>query len=50
LVNDISMKEFKSRRGLNQGDPMTPFLFLMVGEGISTDGKIDSQEKNLYEG
>jgi len=35
LVNGSPTEEFKPSRGLRQGDPMTPFLFLVVAEGLA---------------
>jgi len=35
LVNGSSTLEFKTKRGLRQGDPPTPFLFLIVAEGLA---------------
>ncbi|GKV34400.1 hypothetical protein SLEP1_g42775 [Rubroshorea leprosula] len=34
LVNGSPMEEFAMGKGLTQGDPLSPFLFLMVGEGL----------------
>jgi len=35
LVNGSPSEEFKPTRGLRQGDPLAPFLFLVVAEGLA---------------
>jgi len=48
LVNGSPTKEFKSKKGLRQGDPLTPFLFLIVAQGLA--GAIrEAVEKDLLE-
>ncbi|GJW24152.1 RNA-directed DNA polymerase, eukaryota, reverse transcriptase zinc-binding domain protein [Tanacetum coccineum] len=36
LVNGIPTSEFFVKRGLRQGDPFSPFLFMLVMEGLHT--------------
>lgn len=47
LVNGSPTNEFRMSKGLRQGDPMAPFLFLIVAEGLN--GLIRSVvDKNIY--
>lgn len=35
LVNECSTQEINIQKGLKQGDPLAPFLFLLVVKGFS---------------
>lgn len=49
LVNGSPTEEINIQRGLKQGDPLAPFLFLLMVEGLS--GAIRSaEERNLFTG
>ncbi|GKV28721.1 hypothetical protein SLEP1_g37737 [Rubroshorea leprosula] len=49
LVNGSPTEEFRMKKGLRQGDPLAPFLFLLVAEALN--GLIlKAKEQNLYKG
>nr|KYP47550.1 Transposon TX1 uncharacterized [Cajanus cajan] len=47
LVNRSPTEEFTTQRGLRQGDPLAPFLFLVVAEGMSGMMR-EAVNKGLY--
>lgn len=49
LVNGSPTKEFCMERGLRQGDPLAPFLFLVVAERLNIIMS-EAKENGLFEG
>jgi hypothetical protein len=49
LVNGSPTNEFKFERGLRQGDPLSPFLFLLAAEGLNVMMKA-SVDAGLFRG
>ncbi|KAJ9549250.1 hypothetical protein OSB04_021793 [Centaurea solstitialis] len=49
LVNGSPSKEFMMEKGLRQGDPLAPFLFLIVAENLHLLVE-EAKDKNLFEG
>ncbi|XP_071736111.1 secreted RxLR effector protein 78-like [Rutidosis leptorrhynchoides] len=49
LINGSPTKEFKLGRGVRQGDPLSPFLFIIAAEGLNWLTKL-AVAKGLYNG
>ncbi|GJY33571.1 reverse transcriptase domain, reverse transcriptase zinc-binding domain protein [Tanacetum coccineum] len=49
LINGSSSKEFKMKRGLRQGDPLSPFLFLIVVEALQVM-TMEACNKGIFKG
>ncbi|GLU05147.1 hypothetical protein SLE2022_222630 [Rubroshorea leprosula] len=49
LINGSPTMEFTTSKGLRQGDPLSPFLFLLVGEGLCGLVK-KAESEGLFQG
>ncbi|KAA3489698.1 putative Transposon TX1 [Gossypium australe] len=47
LINGEEGLSFRSTRGLRQGDPLSPYLFLFCGEGLSVLMRLACQEGKI---
>ncbi|GJW68642.1 putative RNA-directed DNA polymerase, eukaryota, reverse transcriptase zinc-binding domain protein [Tanacetum coccineum] len=49
LINGSPTKEFKLDRGLRQGDPLSPFLFIIAVEALNV-ALLESTNNNIFHG
>ncbi|GJY14724.1 putative RNA-directed DNA polymerase, eukaryota, reverse transcriptase zinc-binding domain protein [Tanacetum coccineum] len=49
LINGSSTKEFKLEKGLRQGDPLSPFLFILAVEALNVT-LIEATNNNFFNG
>ena len=49
LINGAASPFFHSKRGLRQGSPLSPLLFLLVAEGLSR-AILDAKRRGFFEG
>jgi hypothetical protein len=49
LFNGAPLEEFRPSRGLRQGDPISPYMFLLAAEGLSGLLK-NSRQSSVLEG
>ena len=47
MFNGRKLEEFQPSRGIRQGDPISPYLFLIAAEGLSCLLKSRSESSNL---
>ncbi|XP_017624602.1 uncharacterized protein LOC108468221 [Gossypium arboreum] len=48
LINGEEGSNFRASRGLRQGDPLSPYLFLFCGERLSALMRLASQEGKIF--
>jgi hypothetical protein len=48
LINGVPSKPFSPSRGIRQGDPLSPFLFILMAEGLSRTIKEVIRDNSLY--
>ncbi|GKC99825.1 putative RNA-directed DNA polymerase, eukaryota, reverse transcriptase zinc-binding domain protein [Tanacetum coccineum] len=49
LINGSPTKEFKLERGLRQGDPLSPFLFILAAEALNV-AILEATNHNIFHG
>ena len=49
LVNGVPTKVFRMEKGVRQGDPLAPFLFILAAEGLNVAFR-EAINKNIFKG